>query len=121
VGEQQGIYAAFVVGAPPAHPPAPEDCRIVAGPGQLMDAVFGERLSYRDAKALRERAEAFGFLGVRIERTGCSTFRVVVTGVPTEPSVQDEFRMEVESVGLEVTFAVAARFPEVPGDIAAVE
>ncbi len=121
VGEQRGIYAAFVVGAPPARPPPPEDCRIAPGPGQLMDAVFGEGLSYRDAKALRERAEAFGFLGVRIERTGCSTFRVVVTGVPTESSVQDEFRMEVESVGLEVTFAVAARYPEVPGDIAAVE
>jgi 4-amino-4-deoxy-L-arabinose transferase-like glycosyltransferase len=121
VGEQEGIYAAFVVGAPPARPPAPEDCRIVAGSGQLLDAVFGAGLSYGDAKALREQAETVGFEGVRIERTGCSTFRVVVTGVPTDPSVQDELRKEVESVGLEVTFAEAARYPEVPGDIAAVE
>jgi hypothetical protein len=120
VGEQQGIYAAFVVGSPPARPPAPEDCRIVPGSGQLLDAVFGDGLTYGDAKALREHAETVGFQGVRIERTSCATFRVVVTGVPTDPSVQDELRQEVESVGLEVTFAEATRYPEVPGDIAAV-
>lgn len=120
VGEQLGIYAAFVVGRPPARPPAPEDCRITASAGQLVDAVFGDGLSYGDAKALRGRAETVGFQGVKIERTGCSTFRVVVSGVPAQASVQDELRREVESVELEVTFAEAVRYPEVPGDIAPV-
>ena len=45
VGEQPGIYAAFVVGAPAARAPTPTDCHISAAPGQLDDAVFGEGLS----------------------------------------------------------------------------
>ena len=52
VGEQPGIYAAFVVGAPPARAPTPTDCHISAAPGQLLDAVFGEGLTYAAARAL---------------------------------------------------------------------
>lgn len=120
VGEQPGIYAAFVVGNPPDRAPAAEDCRITTTGGQLVDAVFGEDLPYQKASALRDRAEAVGFQGVRIERTGCSAFRVVVTGVPTEASVQAELRREVESVGLRVEYAEAVRYPEVSSDIPAV-
>jgi hypothetical protein len=120
VGEHPGIYAAFVVGDPPARPPEPGDCRIAATPGQLVDALFGTGLRYGEANALRARAEEVGFAGVHIERTGCSTFNVVVTGVPADPAVQEEFRREVESVGLQVQFAEAVRYPEVPGDVAAV-
>jgi hypothetical protein len=120
VGEQQGIYAAFVVGDPPARPPEPVDCRIMPTPGQLVDALFGTGLTYGDAKDLRAHAETVGFAGVHIERTGCSRFNVVVTGVPNDPAVQEEFRREVESVGLVVEFAEAIRYPEVPGDVEAV-
>jgi hypothetical protein len=117
VGEQAGIYAAFVVGAPPARAAAAEDCRIAAQPGQLLDGVFGQSLSYAEASDLVTRALAVGFQGTRIERTGCSTFRVVVTGIPDDPTVQDEFRQQVEGVGLQVSYEAASRYPEVPAGV----
>jgi hypothetical protein len=120
VGEQHGIYAAFVIGGPPARIPSPADCRIAPTEGQLVDGVFGDGLTYSQATSLLERALTVGFVGTRIERTGCSRFRVVVTGVPDEKTVQAEFREEVESVGLEVEFAAATRYPEVSPDVAAV-
>ena len=83
VGEQEGIYAAYVVGGPPARAPTAEDCRITSAPGHLNDAVFGSDLGYGSASDLVTRALAVGFQGARIERTGCSTFRVVVTASPT--------------------------------------
>jgi hypothetical protein len=120
VGEQPGIYAAFVVGGPPAREPTPEDCHIASTPGQLLDGVFGKDLSYADASALVKRALEVGFQGTRIERTGCSTFRVVVPGIPEDRRVQAEFRREVEGVGLEVTYEPATRYPEISADIPAV-
>ncbi|HKX48391.1 MAG TPA: hypothetical protein VJM06_06970 [Gaiellaceae bacterium] len=120
VGEQAGIYAAFVVGAPPARLPTPEDCRVTGTTGQLLDAVFGRDLGYADAVALQARALEVGFVGTRIERTGCSTFRVVVTGVPADATVQEEFADQAEGVGLPVEYEPAVRYPEVPADIAPV-
>lgn len=120
VGEQEGIYAAFVVGRPPARASAPEDCHISSTQGQLLDAVFGDGLTYAEATSLQERALAVGFTGTRVERTGCSTFRVLVTGVPSQESVQSEFRKQVESVGLAVQFVEAMRYPETPSDVEAV-
>jgi hypothetical protein len=61
-----------------------------------------------------------GFAGTRIERTGCSSFRVVVTGIPEDDKVQKEFRRETTSVGLPVEFAPGERYPEVSVDIPAV-
>lgn len=116
-GEQAGIYAAFVVGAPPARPSTPEDCRIAPTAGQLLDAVFGRDLSYAEASALVARALEVGFEGTHIERTGCSTFRVVVTGIPEDSGVQREFRAQVRRVGLDVAYEPAARFPEVAAGI----
>lgn len=121
VGEHEGIYAAFVVGAPPARPPTPADCRISATDGDLSDAVFGARLSYTEANALHGDMERVGYQGVRIERTGCAEFRVVVTGVPDDERVREEFRAQAASVGLSVSYAPAARYPEVPPDIPPVE
>jgi len=120
VGEQPGIYAAFVVGAPPARTPTPTDCHISAAPGQLLDAVFGDGLTYSAAQALASRALAAGFDGARIERTNCSTFRVVVTGIPDDAKVQADFRAETARVGFQVSYAPALRYPEVAADIAAV-
>jgi len=82
--------------------------------------VFGRDLGYRSASELAARALAVGFEGARIERTGCSTFRVVVTGVPDDPAVQDDFRRQTEGVGFAVVYEPAVRFPEVAGDIPAV-
>lgn len=120
VGEQPGIYAAFVVAATPARTPVAEDCHIATTPGQLVDGVFGDGMTYGDAKSLLESALTVGFEGTRIERTGCSTFRVVVTGIPTDVSVQREFRDQVEGVGLAVDFLPAVRYPETPPDVDAV-
>jgi hypothetical protein len=120
VGEQEGIYAAFVVGGPPARPPTAEDCHIRPAAGQLNDAVFGRRLGYADASALAQRALDVGFQGTRVERTGCDVFRVVVTGIPDDPSVQKEFRRETASVGFDVSYVPALRYPEVERGIAPV-
>jgi hypothetical protein len=117
VGEQEGIYAAFVVGAPPARPPTTDDCHIQATPGQLIDAVFGSALSYADAVALQARALEVGFTGTRLERTGCSAFRVVVTGVPDDPAVQADFERQADGVGLPVEYEAAVRYPEVAPDV----
>ena len=120
VGEQAGIYAAFVVGGPPARVPTEEDCHIEATAGELNDAVFGSDLGYSDASELVRRALEVGFAGARIERTACGRFRVVVTGIPDDPAVQDEFRRETRSVGLDVSYAPAMRYAEVPAGIAPV-
>lgn len=117
VGEQEGIYAAFVVGAPPARAPTPEDCRIVPSPGELVDAVFGDRLTYSEARSLLRELERLGYEGVRLERTGCSEFRVVVAGIPEDERVREEFSEQAASVGLAVRYQPALRFPEVSADV----
>ena len=120
VGQQEGIYAAFVVARPPSRAPTPEDCRIVGTPGELVDAVFGRDLSYRNAGALLTRAREGGFAGTKLERSGCSTFRVVVTGVPADDAVQADVARQAEGVGLPVEYEAAVRYPEVPSDVAPV-
>jgi hypothetical protein len=121
VSEQQGIYAAFVAGGPPARAPAPEDCHVAATPGQLTDAVFDDELTYGAAKELRGRAFAVGYTGgLKLERTGCSTFRVVVTGIPDDPEVREEFRRQAHESGFAIEYAPGFRYPEVAADVAAV-
>jgi hypothetical protein len=120
VGEQSGIYAAFVVDGPPARPSTPEDCHIEQTPGQLNDAVFGSDLGYAEASGLAQRALDVGFQGTRVERTRCDAFRAVVTGVPDDAAVQREFRKETARVGFDVSFTPAVRYPEVERGIAPV-
>jgi len=120
VGEQPGIYAAFVVGRPPARPSTLGDCHIAPTEGQLNDAVFGSELGYAEASDLAQRALDSGFRGTRVERTDCDAFRVVVTGVPDDPDVQREFRRETAGVGFDVSFAPATRYPEVERGVAPV-
>jgi hypothetical protein len=61
-----------------------------------------------------------GFQGARVERTGCDAFRVVVTGIPDDPAVQEEFRSETAGVGFDVSVVPATRYPEVERGIAPV-
>jgi hypothetical protein len=119
VGEQAGIYEAFVVDHPPARASTLADCHLTSTAGGGFDAVFGAGLTYAKARSLDARALALGFTGTRIERTSCSRFRVVVTGLPKSRRVQDDFRHEVEGVGLSVELAPAVRYPEVPADVSA--
>ncbi len=116
VGEQPGIYAAFVVGGPPARKSTAVDCHIAAGAGELVDAVFATG-SYGEVARTARRALELGFEGTRVERTGCSTFRAVVTGIPDDPVVQEDFRRQARGVGLHVAYARAERFPEVSTEI----
>ena len=105
------------VGRPPAREPAAEDCHITSAPGEQTDAVFGSLLSYQAARRLARRALQVGFKGTRVERTACSEFRVVVTGVPDDPAVQADFREQAEGVGLTVSYEPASRYPEVSTEI----
>lgn len=122
VSEHEGIYAAYVVGGPPARTPEPEDCRIAPSRGQDVDAVFGDGLTYGEAKALRGRMFGIGYTGgLRLERTGCSTFRVVVTGLPDDAAFQGRFRRDARKLGFDVSYAPGTRYPEVPPDVSAVQ
>ena len=120
VGQQQGIYTAFAVAGPPSRAPTPGDCHIVGTPTELVDGVFGRDLSYEDATALQARALQVGFRGTKLERIGCSTFRVVAPGIPADEAVQADFARQAESVGLAVEYEDAVRYPEVPSDVAPV-
>src|SRR5206468_7872252 len=99
VDEQPGVNATFVIGRPPVPQPDPASCGIHSYPGQLSDAVFADHVSYAKAKEVSAAATKVGF-GARIERTGCSTFHVVVTGVPK--SAEQSFRQEAAGAGFHV-------------------
>ena len=121
VSELEGIHAAYVVDDPPARVAVPEDCRIAPSGGQDVDAIFGDGLTYGEAKTLRARMFGIGYTGgLRLERTGCSTFRVVVTGVPDDEAVQARFRRDARNLGFGVSYAPGTRYPEVPPDVTAV-
>jgi hypothetical protein len=119
IGEQPGIYAVYVIGGPPARPSTLDDCHLSTAAGQLLDAVFADGVSYAEARHARERAAAVGF-GAHIEQTGCDSFRVVVTGVPTAAAAQADFRNESTRAGFHVKLVPALRYPEVPDDVAPV-
>ncbi len=117
VGAQEGIYAAFVVGRPPARSPRPEECRVTSTPGELLDGVFVEGVSYGEARAVQERAAGVGYDRALIERIGCGSYRVVVTGVPTPEENQADFLRESSSVGFDARVVPPLRYPEVPADV----
>jgi hypothetical protein len=117
VDERPGVNATFVIGRPPSVRPSADACSIRAYPGQLSDAVFGDDLTYTRAKRLREAAASVGF-GAKIERTACSTFHVVVTGVPVE--ARKSFVKEAAGAGFRVAIVPAVRYPEVRPDVAPV-
>ena len=117
VGSQDGIYAAYVVGDAPTTPATPDACRVTGSPGTLLDGVFAADVPYREARAVRERAAAVGYRSARIERTGCGTYQVVVTGIPTPQANQDEFLRESSGAGFRVEIRQPVRYPEVPPDV----
>ncbi len=116
VGYQEGIYAAYAVGPPPAVTPAPGDCRVTSAPGTLLDGVFVDGVPYAQARALRSRAAAVGYASARIERVGCGAYRVVVVGIPTPKANQDDFLRESSGAGFNVEIRPPLRYPEVAPD-----
>lgn len=117
ISGQTGVYEAFAVGHPPPRPPTMADCHIAGYAAGLFDAVFASGVSYANAREVQARALRSGFTGTLIEHTGCSSFRVVVRGVPADRRTQEDFRRETASVGLNVSIVRGMRYPEVPPDI----
>jgi hypothetical protein len=81
VGEQQGIYAAYIVGGEPVRPPTPEDCHITTTPGRLVDgcsetpsAIPRRRISShaRSPPASRDEDRADELLNLPRRRHRCS-------------------------------------------------
>ena len=117
VGHQQGIYAVFTNG-PPSRPSEPSECHLSPAPGQLLDGVLGDDLSYPEAKEVRARAVSVGFASSKIEQTNCDTFRVVVTGVPEPKANQADFIDEATRTGFKVKVVPPERWLEVSPDVA---
>jgi hypothetical protein len=117
IGEQSGVYEAFAIGDPPPRAPTLADCHITSYPADLYDAVFASGVTYGEAREVQARALHSGFTGTLIEHTGCSTFRVVVRGVPAGRRTQEDFRRETASVGFKISIVPAMRYPEIPADV----
>jgi hypothetical protein len=116
VGFQEGIWAAFVNGAP-RRPSTPDDCHITTTPGTLLDAVFAHDVTYDAARAMRVRAVSVGFKDAKIEQTSCDAFRVVVSGIPEAKAAQADFLRETKATGFEVVIQSPVRYPEVDPDV----
>jgi hypothetical protein len=117
ISGQAGVYEAFAVGHAPARPPTPADCHIAPYSADLYDAVFADGVTYAEARDVQARTLQSGFTGTLIEQIGCSTFRVVVRGLPADRHTQDDFRRETARVGFKVTILPGMRYPEVPADV----
>jgi hypothetical protein len=118
VDEQTGINATFVVGLPPSPAPDPSACHVSSYAGQLDDGVFAAGVRYAEARQIATRAASVGFASAKVERTGCSSFHVVVTGIP--PDKGEDFRREAAKAGFRVAIVPAVRYPEVPVNVEAV-
>jgi len=117
VGQQEGIFASYVIGQP-TREPTPSDCRLSSYVGgDLYDAVFADGVDYATARSIVERASSVGFQHLKVEHTNCSTFRVVISGLPPTPAGQADFREEAERSGFRVSFVPPVRYTEVPADV----
>jgi hypothetical protein len=74
-------------------------------------------VTYTQAREVQARALRSGFTGTLIEQTGCSTFGVVVRGLPADRDTQEDFRRETRSVGFRIAIRPGERYPEVPADV----
>jgi 4-amino-4-deoxy-L-arabinose transferase-like glycosyltransferase len=117
IGEQTGVYEAFAVGRPSPRAPTLSDCHIAPYAADLFDAVFARGVTYAKAREVQASALRSGFTGTVIEHTSCSTFRVVVRGVPADSKTQEDFRRETASVGFKIALVRGMRYPEVPGNV----
>lgn len=94
-----------VAGGAPGFP-SRDDCVRPARSDGDIEAVFGYRESELEARALRDRALAVGFVGTESERDACGRARVFLRGIPTL-EVGREFVEQARAAGFEVTLEQA--------------
>jgi hypothetical protein len=97
--------AAFAAGAA-ARPAAAPTC--VTPEVRVHDeAVFGHFSTFAAAKALKKRAAALGFQGIKVENEGCGDFEVEIDGADRQAD-RTSFAKEASGAGFQVTFEQTA-------------
>jgi hypothetical protein len=97
--------AAFAAGAA-ARPAAAPAC--VAPEVRVHnEAVFGHFSRLAAAKALKSRAAAVGFSGIKIENEGCGDFEVEIDGADRQAD-RTSFAQEAARAGFQITFEQTA-------------
>jgi hypothetical protein len=74
---------------------------------QHDEAVFGHFATAAPARALRARAAALGFKGIKIENDGCGDFEVEIDGADRQAD-RSSFAEEAKKAGFPVTFEQTA-------------
>lgn len=86
--------------------PTQDECGSPATAESEIDAVFGYFSTEQEARTLRDRALAVGFVGTRMTGDGCGRVRVFVPGIPSL-EVGHEFVEQARSVDFDVTLEQA--------------
>lgn len=81
VAERPGAFAVFVNGAPRS---ATGGCGAPAPTDQGLAIEFGRMKTAAQANALQKQIVGAGFVEAKVEQLGCSLYRVVETGVPSQ-------------------------------------
>jgi hypothetical protein len=97
--------AAFAAGAA-ARPAAAPAC-VTPEVRVHNEAVFGHFSTVGPAKALKARAAAVGFKGIKIENDGCGDFEVEIDGADRQAD-RASFAREASRAGFQVTFEQTA-------------
>jgi hypothetical protein len=71
------------------------------------EAVFGHFSTLAAAKALKKRAAALGFNGIKVENEGCGDFEVEIDGADRQAD-RSSFAQEAAKAGFPVTFEQTA-------------
>ena len=93
--------------APVARPAAAPAACVAAEVRVHNEAVFGHYATLTAAKALKTRAAAIGFKGIKIENEGCGDFEVEIDGADRQAD-RMSFAREAAHAGYSVTFEQTA-------------
>jgi hypothetical protein len=98
--------AAFAAGAAARPAAAPATC-VAPEVRAHNEAVFGHFSTLAAAKALKARAAAVGFSGIKIENEGCGDFEVEIDGADRQAD-RASFAKEASRAGFPITFEQTA-------------
>ena len=98
--------AAFAAGAAARPAAAPSTC-VTPEVRAHNEAVFGHFATLTAAKALKARAAAQGFKGIKIENDGCGDFEVEIDGADRQAD-RTSFAQEASRAGFPITFEQTA-------------